>query len=191
MPALHDFGKRVPGASMNYIYKLKHKLTKRIRTYETDFRCYETDDISFQDDETVVQSLYSAIECTWPQSAYIILKAMYWTLTHPHTTDGWWREADLLIYVLNVKREDRPGAYEEWAAEYGESSAASLFDENRELAQCWNREVQTWPNEEWDLVREWLFLAKDWQVVRSFGTWAHDRAVEYWSQRAEDGGLSL
>lgn len=101
--------------------QLRDRIAARLRAYEERYSFIREERASA---ETVVRELEASVGYYWPCSAVAVLRALWWTLTHPSPQAAWWREVDILLHVLNVSREPRPGAIGDWARKYGEDNAA-------------------------------------------------------------------
>lgn len=160
--------------------ELKAKLTDRIRVYEESHADCDLRDAVSEDQASIVDAVESAIGFYWPYSAYAILRALRWTL-EKGPPDGWWRELDVLLHSLNVRRELPPGTMEGYSQEYGEDRAAQWRRQLDDCAAFWLEEVSKWPIEDYLLIHEWLTIAKDWPFVKEVFCFDVYACLSFWS----------
>jgi hypothetical protein len=162
------------------------RLRERIRAYrETHGYGSPPGGFVFDQPAAVVAAAESCVAFVWPRSAWLLLNAMHWVTsqTPPAPEDRWWSEMDVVLGLLNVRHEVEPGAYERWAARYGAESASEWRRASTRLGEAWEREVETWPTEDWLLIRDWLAATADWPFVREWFAFEADAARSFWSQR--------
>lgn len=168
-------------------YEVRTRLEKRIGLFEDAFGCHE-DKLRarvFDSSDHVYIALGAATSSRWPDSAYIVLKAMYWMMTIRTEPEGWWSELGVLIYLLNVRGELKPGTYDIWVSSSGEEKAATMMREWLDDAKLWTEEVRTWPTEDWALVRDWLTVANEWWFVKNRIPFYGQAALAFWSEEHE------
>jgi hypothetical protein len=165
------------------VEKLKSRLRDRLTVYDEQHDCREWSDYSFDSRRAIVSAVESAIMYAWPHSAYLVLKAMSYTMEDCEPGQ-WFNEAAVLLHALNVSGEVEPGTYERWSSQYGDASAARWREQSRDVAEFWTEEVETWPTDDWLLIRDWLIVASQWAFVKEWFSFEVQAAISFWSQRA-------
>lgn len=171
-------------------HELKARLGERIQAYEHLHGCDKSlASFSFDSPSAVVSAVESCPAYNWPESAYLLLKGMYWVAAEPAPAaeGGWWSEVGLLMYFLDVRHEDEPGEYGSWALEHGEASAMKWRQQSEELGARWVSEVETWPSEDWILIRDWLTLMSESPFVKEWYSFELNAALSFWSEDTRPG----
>jgi hypothetical protein len=160
---------------------LPELLAKRVSEYEQMPEVRAVGLLELATAQCVSEAVEDAIRHYWPYSAYIVLRAMAWTMKHSSAAaDAWQNEIDVLLHVLNVERAVPPSPARHLIDE-AKVTTNELGQQEREVAQSWKREVEIWPREDWELVQRWLSTVRTWEFVDRCCAFEAHAALTFWS----------
>lgn len=164
---------------------LVQRIDERISIYERQHGCSERAALPFDSSDHVYVAIGLIDQSNWPLSAYLVLKAIAWMMSHECQPEGWWSEMGVLLNVLSVYDDEAAAkAYARWVRLFGEEQADRWKQETAEEAVAWSAEVRGWPTEDRRLIRDWLAVVTHWECVQACFPDDAQAAMSFWTQLA-------